>query len=425
MSSVATPSTQAEQPVQPVTSPPGRGLRIACFIPEFPGHTHIWLWREVCGLRECGVDTLVASTRRPAPDVLATHSFAKEVEGQVFYTWPPTIGSVLGCLAYAITHPGRVLRCFRYARALKRDGGNGTLKNLALFLPAWRLARWCKANGVDHVHSATPANSVIVAHMAAMMHPMTTDVTINANLEWWGGAMVTKLSACDAVFVITDWMMDQIRREYPEVVAKKTYLARIGIDTRVWRRQERPESTDGVLRIVSVGRLHPSKGHDDLIRAVKLVSDRGRRVRLEIAGGGPDQGRLSQLIDELGAADVAALVGPLPEDKVRTFMGQADIFVAASHAEPLGVVYMEAMSTGTAVIGTNAGGAPEIIQHEETGLLVPPRDPEALAAAIERLASDRQLRVRLGERASEHVRRNFDSRMGASVIAEQVARLRR
>lgn len=402
----------------------GPAPRVLCFIPEFPGQTHIWLWREVCGMRDCGLDVRLGSTRPPDAASRAKHTFAEEIEGQVFYTWPLGISAIIACGLTAVLRPIRTARCVDYSRSLARDGGKGVLHNLKLIIPAIRLASWCRTNRIDHIHSATPANSLIIAHMASVYHPMTTDVTINANFDWWGGAMTTKLSRCNVVFVITDWMVEQIRREYRQDVVAKTHLARIGIDTQVWTNQKTHDGDHArPFKIVSVGRLHPFKGHDDLIRAVSIVADGGLDVRLEIAGSGPDEARLRTMIEELGLADRASLVGSMPEHEVRKLMGEADVFVAASHAEPLGVVYMEAMSTGTVVIGTDAGGAPEIIEHDVTGLLVPPKSPDQLAEAIFRVLSDRELRTRLGTDGSRTVRERFDSRVGASVIAREVRKL--
>ena len=94
----------------------------------------------------------------------------------------------------------------------------------------------------------------------------------------------------------------------------------------------------------------------------------------------------------------------------------ADVFVLASHAEPMGVVYMEAMSTEIPTIGTNAGGVPEMIDDGVNGLLVPPNAPEALADALHRLAAQPQLRLALGRAARRKILAEFDSRLWASEL---------
>jgi colanic acid/amylovoran biosynthesis glycosyltransferase len=97
-------------------------------------------------------------------------------------------------------------------------------------------------------------------------------------------------------------------------------------------------------------------------------------------------------------------------------MRRADLFVLASDAEPLGVVYMEAMSAGVATIGTAAGGVAEIITSGVDGVLVPPKDPAALAAAIAELSSDNERRARIAAAGRATIIEKFDARLGAATL---------
>ncbi len=392
---------------------------IAFLMPEFPGHTHTWLWREICGLREFGLAVHLASTRPPKPAEKASHAFAAKVEGKVFYAWPPRPADLLAFAAWCMAHPGRAARCGRYAHALKRDGGKPVRHNLALMLPAWRLARWCRKLGVRHVHVATPANSLIIAQMACIMADLSCDTTINAKLEWWGGAMREKLGRCRAIFPVADWMREQIAREYPDLVSR-TVVARHGVDTASWDASGRVSSNQNSLRIVSVGRLHPAKGHDDLLRAVSVLVNRGRDVRLQIAGGGSDHARLENLIQELNITEHATLTGPLPETDVRALLESSDLFVLASHGEALGVVFMEAMAVGVPVIATRTDGAQEVVEDGVTGLLVGIQSPEEIALAIESLLDDPARRAEITARGLQRVRERFDSRVGARIVSDQI-----
>jgi colanic acid/amylovoran biosynthesis glycosyltransferase len=190
----------------------------------------------------------------------------------------------------------------------------------------------------------------------------------------------------------------------------------MAVDARKWVGVERHAAADGVLRVLSVGRLVASKGHDDLIRAVAMVRGRGHAVRLRIGGSGPQQAALDALVKELGIGEAVTFLGSLAEDRYQEEMNQADVFVLASHCEPLGVVYMEALATGAAVIGTAAGGVGELITSGENGLLVPPKNPGALAGAIEILLGDPVLRQRLGEAGRRKVVAEFDSRKWAGEL---------
>ena len=392
---------------------------IVFLMPEFPSHTHTWLWREICGLREFGLTVHLASTRPPQPEDKATHAFVAETAGKVFYAWPLTVSDLPAFAVWCLTHPHRLAKCVSYARALSRDGGKSVFHNLALALPAWRLARKCRSLGVRHIHVATPANSLIIAQIAGIMADLTCDTTINARLEWWGGAMREKLRRCSAVFPVADWMRQQIAAEYPEVLSR-THVARHGVDTDAWEPEPRAAPQPDRLRIASVGRLHPAKGHDDLLRAVQMLIQRGRNVTLRIAGGGTDHDRLQRMIQDLNITPHATLEGPLDESDVRKLLDTSDLFALASHAEALGVVLMEAMAVGVPVIATRTQGAQEVIEEGVTGLLVEIKSPDQIAQAIESLMVDPERRTSMAASGLQRVRDRFDSRVGARIVSDQI-----
>ncbi len=148
-------------------------------------------------------------------------------------------------------------------------------------LAAWRFGRWCRAQGIRHVHVATPANSLLIAQLAGILFDLTTDVTINAKLEWWG-AMYEKLSRCARIFVVAEWMLRQIQRDFDAAIAARTIVARHGVDLRLWNPGDRvggEHQEEGPIRVVAVGRLHPSKGHQDLLRATALLVASGCSLR--------------------------------------------------------------------------------------------------------------------------------------------------
>lgn len=399
-------------------------MRVAYLIPEFPGQTHIWMWRERTHLIESGLDVPLVSTRPPPERDRARHAFADQARAQTFYLWPmPIPVLLLAALDLATRRIFRLAAMLSLCDRIARDDGPRRRETVRLIPAAWRLARWITSERIDHAHIATPAGSLITALLARKLTPFTIDVVVNANFNWWGGALITKFRGCDAVIVITDWMLRHVREAYPPDVVAKTALARIGVDTRAWTPRTPPLPSDS-LRVATVGRLHRSKGHDDLIRAVALLAQRGRAVRLTIMGDGPQRAELEALVAQLGLNASVMLTGSLAEDRVRTNLAEADVFVGASHAEPLGVVYMEAMALGVPTIGTDAGGVPEIIEHGISGLLVPPKNPEAIADALERIATEPGLAERLGAAGRARIVDRFDSRIGAADVRAVIDRCR-
>ncbi len=401
-------------------------MRIAYLAPEFPGQTHTWKWRERNHLVEFGLDVRMVSTRPPLDRDRARHDWAEDAKAATTYLWPmPPVHIARAVLALLTVKLPALLACVRLCRRIHRDNGPSAAESLKLAVPAYRLANWIKRNNIRHVHCATPSGSLVTALLARAIEPgFTVDCTVNANFNWWGGGLNAKFAEIDALFVIVGWMEEQARQDFAPAITNKMHLARLGVDTRQWSERPSPPPTPP-FKVVTVGRLHPSKGHDDLIRAVATLRDQGRDVTLALLGEGPQRQELEALAASLGHSDAIEFAGSVPEHEVRARLEAAHVFVGASHAEPLGVVYIEAMALGVPTIGTDAKGPKEIIRDGESGLLVPPKDPAALAAAIARLSDDPHLAARLGTAGRQRVIEQYDSRIGAKVVYDAILALHR
>ena len=158
-----------------------------------------------------------------------------------------------------------------------------------------------------------------------------------------------------------------------------------------------PEFQDGKVNLLFVGRVEPRKGAMYLMRAYDQVKQRHPATRLIIAGRGPEIGDLRRFVRERELGDVLFAGRVTDEDKAR-FYKTADIFVAPSTGqESFGIVLLEAMAARRAVVASDIHGYKRVVQRNVTGLLVEPKDPEALAGALGRLISDPELRTQLGE----------------------------
>ncbi|NDJ17613.1 glycosyltransferase family 4 protein [Myxacorys almedinensis] len=169
--------------------------------------------------------------------------------------------------------------------------------------------------------------------------------------------------------------------------------------------------------IVYVGRFDPRKGIETLVRAAQLIKRNtvdASNLRLVIVGGsdptkpdGQERQRIEQLVGELGLAEHTTFAGRVGHDRLPLYYTAADVCVIPSHYEPFGLVAIEAMACGTPVVASDVGGLKFSVVPEETGLLVPPQDETAFAAAIERILSDELWARKLRKRASERVQQNF------------------
>lgn len=165
-----------------------------------------------------------------------------------------------------------------------------------------------------------------------------------------------------------------------------------------------------------VSKLWEGKGHADLLRAFAILVERGNESRLLIVGEGPNEPDLRQLALDLGIASSVTFAG-FRED-VPEVIDVVDIAVLPSHFEGMGRVLLEAMARAKPVVATAVGGIPEIVLEEQTGILVPPRDPPRLAQALDRLIRDQALRIEMGERGRARLTECFSSRRMVELTAE-------
>lgn len=162
----------------------------------------------------------------------------------------------------------------------------------------------------------------------------------------------------------------------------------------------------GAPVVVNIGALVDHKGQKYLVEAMAHVRRELPDAHLVIFGEGELRETLERQVHDLGL-DKHVLLPGFRED-VLALTRTADLFVMSSITEGLGSTVLDAMALGMAVVGTTAGGIPEAVVDGETGLLVPPADPAALAGAILQLLADRPLRARMGEAGRRRVAERFD-----------------
>jgi glycosyltransferase involved in cell wall biosynthesis len=179
--------------------------------------------------------------------------------------------------------------------------------------------------------------------------------------------------------------------------------------------------------IAFVGRLFQKKGVDVLLHAMALIRSSIPDATLRIVGEGPERAALEALVRALALDDVVELLGFVPSHEVAAAVSDAWVQVVPSvWEEPFGMVTIEAMMRGTAVIASATGGPSEVVRDGETGLLVPPADAPALAGALATLLRDRELARRMGERGYAIARESFseDAMMDRATRVYEVARAR-
>ena len=193
----------------------------------------------------------------------------------------------------------------------------------------------------------------------------------------------------DLVCVSSRYSAEVAQREYG-VPPGRVAVVPEPIDLEGWEgefsravRRPRPGPT-----VLSVARLYPRKRMGDLLRAGILLRERIPALQIRIVGRGPEWAALNRLHAELALGDSVALLGDLSRERLAEEYVSADCFCLPSVQEGFGIVFLEAMAAGLPVVACRAAAIPEVVLDGETGVLVPPGAPDALAHAIEGLLSD-------------------------------------
>lgn len=377
--------------------------------------------------------------------------------GIVTKEWPPAVYGGAGVHVVQLTQALRKVsgievdvHCFGGPRT---DGAFGydtpsefSSANPALQAIATDLLIANNLANVDVIHSHTwYAN--MAGHTASLLYGTPHIVSAHSleplrpwKAEQLGGgyqisswAEKTSYEAAAAIIAVSDGMRADVLAAYPDVDPKKVVTIRNGVDTSKFAPNNNPAVLEefGITGryAMFVGRITRQKGLAHLLRAWKSVPV---EYGLVLAAGSPDEetvgNEVAALIAELQAtrSNVWWIKEMLPHDKLTAALTQADLFLCPSIYEPLGIVNLEAMGCETAVLASRVGGIPEVVSHQETGILVDytpdhSRFETELSAAISELMADP---VRL-EKYGKAGRVRAETHFGWDAVAEQTISLYR
>ncbi|MGB2879469.1 MAG: glycosyltransferase family 4 protein [Candidatus Omnitrophota bacterium] len=283
-------------------------------------------------------------------------------------------------------------------------------------LKVWKashlLSRMVKAEGFDIVHAQTR-----VAQVLGCLVERKTGVPFISTCHGFfkHHRLGRKLFPCwgRKVIAISDSVRKHLIGDF-RLPGDRVQLVYNGVET--GRYSDIGEKDDRLLRNIglskevllvgAVGRLSPVKGLNYLVSAFKKAMDRDSRMQLLLVGEGPEKASLEEQVLREGVSDNVFFASG-KEAPLGKFLLLMDIFCLPSVSEGLGLSLMEAMAAGRACVASSIGGPVELITPEEDGILVPPKDPEALSRGIMRLAEDDQLRKRIGQEARKKALSEF------------------
>lgn len=412
----------ADNPVEALA-----GSRLAVVVKGYPRLSETFIANEIHALEERGVRILIVSLRHPTDREV--HPVHDEIGAEVLYL-----------PEYLHDDRKRVMEAWRYWRgqATYKAARKAWLRDLVRDPTPNRLRRFGQAlvlahelpDDIDRLHAHYLHTPSSVTRYCSILtgHPWTCSAhakDIWTTPDW---EKKEKLQDCQWLVTCTEFGHRHLSDLADD--PKKVDLVYHGLDSSRFPRNPASRlKSDGSdpnspVIILSVGRAVEKKGYDVLIEALSRLPS-GLHWRFTHIGGGALLGLLKHWAGQKGVTQRVNWLGPLPQDRILSYYRSADIFVLPSRVakdgdrDGLPNVLMEAMSQQLACVSTTVSGIPELIEDGKSGLLVPPEDADALAAALTDMITNPARRRAVGQAGEATVRSDFDFNMHIDRVASR------
>lgn len=396
-------------------------MRIAYITAKLPfGTQETFILTEILALKQLGLDIIVI------PRDKGKHIFHKQAESLIKDTinipWFNR-AIVLNLLLFIIMRPHLFFKLL-YLTVFKVSPKIG-LKNLIIFPKSIYLSKIFTEKSISHIHAHWASTTATMAYIISML----TDIPWSFTAHRWdikeNNLISKKCKTSTFVRVISKkGKKDLIQYLDNDSLCKKIYTIHMGVIIPVLNTtiSNRPD----YFTFICPANLLPVKGHKYLFEACRILSEKNIKFKCLIAGDGPLEKELRDLVMTLGLKEFVEFLGRLPHNELLNLYsaGKIDTLVLPSiitsdgEKEGVPVALMEAMSYGIPVISTDTGGIAELIDNN-CGILVEEKNPRAIAVALEKLIKNPSLRETLGKKGKEKIHGHFN----ASNISQELIKL--
>jgi colanic acid/amylovoran biosynthesis glycosyltransferase len=427
-------------------------MKVAYIMSRFPKITETFILYEMLAVEEQGVQVSIYPLLRPRPTSIHPEGaslFKKILErmsrskGELLMH--PEAVSLVKRAHYAPFFSFRILadqlyylvrRPLNYLGTLwsllRENWGspNYLLGSLAVFPKTVHFARLMETEGIQHVHAHFANHPAAAAYIVHRLTGIPYSFTAHgADLQVDQHMLCEKISRASAVITISKYNKTFIGDKCGTGQAAKVHVIYCGVDTRVFTPRHETlgpskQTPRECLSILAIGTFYEVKGHTYLIEACRLLREQGLDFTCQLVGDGPLRETLVEQVSQSGLKEQVSFHGQLTRQEIVRMLQAADVLVVPSvptlegRREGIPVVLMEAMASGVPVVASHISGIPELVEDGVSGLLVEPRQPEALAAALSSLYKNPGQWKRLSVGGRDRVVNGFDLTRNADRLVQ-------
>ena len=367
--------------------------KIVYIMSRFPHLPETFILREMIAIEKLGWQIALYPLIFQRQPVIhrEAQSWVKRVNRVPWFSWQ-ILAANLSC---AIRRPRLYFSLGWQTVWENRNSLKFLLRAVVLFPRVVWMAGRFQAAGVVHVHAHYATHPAFAAWLIHRLTGISYSVTVHAHDIFVEKTMLeTKLHHAAFIAAISEYNREYLSKMFGAWVHERTHVVRCGIDPDYYHGRESSRSKSEFFEIVSVGSLHPYKGHAFLIEACALLCDFKIPFRCRIIGGGHLYELLNGLIQEYGLEEKVFLLGSQTQVEVSRLLETADCYVQPSvvtssgKMEGIPVALMEAMASEVPVVATAISGIPELVKDGETGWLVAPENASSIANTLNRIYAE-------------------------------------
>lgn len=392
----------------------------------YPRISETFISNEILQLEKLGFNMHLFPMRQPRENFC--HASVKEIKAKVSYLPTELSDNFLQLLVpnilLFVKHPNRYRKALQLAARGDSSNKRATLKHLlqAGFMTYHHLTG---NSPVVHLHGHFAHSPTSVTRFASVLSGLPFSFTAHAKDIYTSKKEKLRKRIEEAEFVVTCTKHNQ---QYLEEVrgdaTTPIHCIYHGIDLSLFQNESNAVSKGSTHQIFTVARLTAKKGLPTIYKALQVLKKRGVQFTHTLIGDGDDRDTILQLIDDLDLATECTWLGTLTHEEVLKQFKASDLFVLgceiAENGDRDGIpnVLVESLAMGVPAVSTRISAIPEILINEKTGLTVPPKNPEALADAMQRLLTDEILRAQLITEGKDLVNNNFDNTIWIKKLAQ-------